>query len=348
LTRRVPAAGPNARALSVYADGDDATLAARDKGFEGVACVDDAARALVLFLDLWRETDDPRLRRWAIGMLDFVLYMQRSDGWFHNFIRDWDGTINEDGPTSYAGATFWQARAIRALAKAHLALRDPRVAGPLAAGFAGVTENVASPDVRSIHVLAALDLMYAGLTPVVRETLERWCDEIAECRSGDVLLNSPGEPSPHLWGHVQEGVLADAAIVLDRPDLLDVARRSARELIVPEIERGFAQQTVQPYGVASVVYVMDRLYVATNEPVYATLRDHARAWFDGRNPAGSPVYDRVSGRVADGVDDGHVNDHSGAESNIVGAQALFPEVARRATELLDEATTLVGDELTVA
>ena len=291
---------------------------------------------MVLFLDLWRETRDDRLRDWASGLLDFVLYLQRSDGRFHNFVRGWDGTINESGPTSYAGGTFWQARAIRALAKAHLALRDPRVAAPLARGFAWVTDNPAPPDVRSIHVLAALDLMYAGLTPVLRETLERWCDEIAECRNGDVLLNNPDEPVPHLWGHVQEGVLADAAIVLDRPDLLAVARGSARALIVPEIERGFRRPTMQPYSVAAMVYVTDRLHVATNELVYATLRDHARAWFDGRNTAGLPVYDRVAGRVADGVDDGHVNEHSGAESNIVGAQALFPEVARRATELLDE------------
>jgi hypothetical protein len=320
----------------VYADGDDLTLAARDKGFEGVACVDDAARAVVLFLDLWRETQDNRLREWATGLLDFVLFMQGSDGRFHNFIRGWDGAINEDGPTSYPGGTFWQARAIRALAKAHLALRDPRVAEPLAQGFAWATQNAAPPDVRSIHVLAALDLMYAGLTPVIRETLERWCDEIAECRSGDALLNNPDESTPHLWGHIQEGVLADAAIVLDRPDLLAIARRSARTLIVPEIERGFRGPTVQPYSVAAVVYVVDRLHVATNEAVYATLRDHARAWFDGRNTAGLPVYDRVVGRVADGVDDGHLNEHSGAESNVVGAQALFPEVARRATELLDE------------
>ena len=44
----------------------------------------------------------------------------------------------------------------------------------------------------------------------------------------------------------------------------------------------------------------------------------------------------MAGRVADGVDDGVVNPHSGAESNIVGAQALFPEVARRAGAMLDD------------
>src|SRR4029077_11594358 len=166
-------------------------------------------------------------------------------------------------------------------AKAHLVLRDPRVAAPLARVFAVGREHPGPPEVGTIHVLAALDLMRAGLTPVLRETLERWCDEIADCRKGEVLLNSPGEPPPHLWGHVHEGVLAEAAPILDRPDLLDLARRSARALLVPQIERAFPDRTVQPYGVAAAVYAMDRLYQATGEAAYSRLRDQARAWFDG-------------------------------------------------------------------
>ena len=344
LTRRVPAAGAHALALSVYANDEDYALAARDQGFEGVACVDDAGRAVVLLLDLFRDTGDRRLGEWATGLVDFVLYMQREDGRFHNFIRDWDGAINTDGPTSFAGGTFWQARAVRALAKAHLVLRDPRVAVPLARGFAFATANPAPPDVRTIQVLAALDLMRVGLTPVLRETLERWCDEIADCREGEVLLNTRGESTPHLWGHLHEGVLAEAAPVLDRPDLLDLARHSAHALLVPQIERGFPDHTVQPYGVAAAVYAMDRLYQATGEAAYSRWRDQARAWFDGRNTASMPVYDRLNGRVSDGIDDGRLNPHSGAESNIVGAQALLPDVAARVPELLDE----VADRLEVA
>jgi hypothetical protein len=336
-------AGRRAVALSVYANDDDDGLAARDRGFEGVACVDDAARAVVLLLDLFRDTGDRRLGEWATGLIDFLLYMQLADGRFHNFIRDWEGSINTDGPTSYAGGTFWQARAVRALAKAHLVLRDPRVALPLARGFAFATENPAPPDVRTIQVLAALDLMRLGLTPVLRETLERWCDEIADCRDGEVLLNSPGEPAPHLWGHVQEGVLAEAAPLLDRPDLLAVARQSAHALLVPQIESAFPERLVQPYGVAAAVYAMDRLYQAIGEGAYARWRDQARAWFDGRNTASLPVYDRLNGRVSDGIDDGRLNPHSGAEANIVGAQALLPDVAARVGELLDQ----VADRLEV-
>jgi len=338
LTRRVPAAGPRACALAVYTDETDRALGARESGLEGVACVDDAARGVVLLCDLWRETGDRRFHEWASRLLDFVLYLRRADGRFHNFIRDWQGAINADGPTSFAGSTFWQARALRALAKAHVVLQDPRVAEPLARGFAFATDHPAPADVRAIEVLAALDLMRHGLTPVLRETLERWCDEIAECRHGDVLLNAPNEPMPpHIWGHTQEGVLAEAAQLLDRPDLLEVAQRSARALIVPEVKRAFPARTVQPYAVAAAIYDLDRLHLATHDRTYARLRDQARAWFDGRNSAGRPVYDRAAGRVLDGIDSGAVNPHSGAESNVVAAQALFYEIAPRATELLDQA-----------
>ena len=43
-----------------------------------------------------------------------------------------------------------------------------------------------------------------------------------------------------------------------------------------------------------------------------------------------------------------MNPHSGAESNIVAAQALFPEIARRASELLDEVPELVTLETELA
>jgi hypothetical protein len=86
--------------------------------------------------------------------------------------------------------------------------------------------------------------------------------------------------------------------------------------------------------VASVVYGLNRLADVTGASEYAALAAASRAWFDGRNPAGRSVYDRRSGRVADGIDERRVSGHSGAEANIVCAQALFDDattVARRLT-----------------
>src|SRR5258708_40016960 len=72
---------------------------------------------------------------------------------------------------------------------------------------------------------------------------------------------------------------------------------------------------------------MDQLGRATGDEGYARAARDARAWFDGRNPSGRPVYDRAAGRVADGVDGTTLNPHAGAESAISGASALIDDVA---------------------
>jgi hypothetical protein len=138
-----------------------------------------------------------------------------------------------------------------------------------------------------------------------------------------MLMNSPDERGrPHLWGHVQEAVLADASLVLERADLLHLAVTSAEAVFAEIIESGFDLPHVHSYEVQSAVFVMDRLADVTGEPRHANLARKARSWFDGRNPAGAAMFDRATGRVADGLDDGRVSDRSGAEANITACLAL--------------------------
>lgn len=334
LAMPVEAAGDRATAIAVYADGGDLPLVAADLGHEGVACVDDAARAAVLLCDLWDATRLPRARTWAASLVDFLLYMQLLDGRFVNFIADRDGGRNERGPTSFAGGGFWHARGVRALAKAWLALGDERARQGLALGLPLIREaRDVPPDVRSIHAIMAVELVRSGQLVELAKDLERWCAEIVALRDGDVLLDNPDETQPHLWGHLQEGVLAEAGRLLDRPDLIEIARRSALAYLAPLIEGGFDLPTVQPYGVASAAYGVERLAAVTRDPVFRDLAWKARAWFGGRNSAHRPVYDASAGRVHDGIDDGIVNPHSGAESNVVAAQALIADLVRIAPAL---------------
>lgn len=334
LTVPVESAGQRACAIAVYADATDRIFPATERGFEGVACVDDAARALMLFGDVWSATGLPRLRDWALGLLEFLLYMQLEDGRFVNFIRDWSGDRNERGATSFPGGGFWHARGARALAHATITLGDERARAALARGLDHIRAASHVPaDVRSIHVLTAIDLVRAGEFPELRADIGPWCDEIASCRRAGVLFDNPDETEPHLWGHQQEGVLAEAGDFLGRDDLIAIARESALTYLAPLIDSGFDAPTVQPYGVASAVYSMERLRAVTDEPRFDELWRMARAWFDGRNPARRAVYDRAEGRVYDGIDRGLLNLHSGAESNVVGGQALLDQVVRTAPML---------------
>jgi hypothetical protein len=346
LTMPVEAAGGRACAIAVYSDAADRTIPAADRGFEGVACVDDAARAFILLTDVWSATGLPRMREWADSLLDFLLYMQLADGRFVNFITDWSGERNHHGATSFPGGSFWHARGVRALARAAFVLDDKRARDPLARGLAHIRDaRDVAPDVRSIHVLMALELLGASAFADLRPEVERWCDEIAACQRGGVLFDNPDEDEPHLWGHQQEGVLAEAGDVLRRDDLIAVARRSALAYLAPRIESGFDEPTVQPYGVASATYSIDRLRHVTDRRRFEELLRMARGWFDGRNPSRRAVYDREEGRVYDGIDDGTLNLHSGAESNIVGAQALFDQVIRMAPLLAPLVDTCFAAEV---
>lgn len=334
LTVPVESAGERACAIAVYADAADRTFPAADRGFEGVACVDDASRALILLSDVWSATGLPRMREWALGLLDFLLYMQLQDGRFVNFITDWSGRHNGHGATSFPGGGFWHARGVRALARATLALGEERARVPLARGLDHIRAARDVPaDIRAIHVLTALELLRAGAVPDLRAELVTWCEEIAACRRGGVLFDNPDETEPHLWGHQQEGVLAEAGEFLGRDDLIAIARESALTYLAPQIDSGFEEPTVQPYGVASAVYATERLRSFTDGHRFVELWRMARAWFDGRNPAQRAVYDREEGRVYDGIDDGVLNLHSGAESNVVGGQALLDQVISAAPVL---------------
>jgi hypothetical protein len=336
LARPVPFAGPAALAIAVYSDALNQPLHAEQAGYEGVACVDDAARALELYCDLWKASAAPWARRWCEGLLDFVLAMQGADGRWLNFILDWEGAPNHQARTSVAGGGFWQARALLAVARAGQVFDDnARIEDSLNRGLPHVIEATDVPsDVRALHIRTALTLLEGGDHPGLIDEVALWSDEVAACRDGDRLMNSPDERGvPHLWGHIQEGVLADAGVRLGRPDLVTTACRSADLVFRTVVMSGFDLEQTQAYDVASAVYVLTRVAAVTGTPAYAALAGMARSWFDRRNAAGQPVYDRRAGRVSDGVDGRQVSDNSGAEANILGAQALFEDTVKLAKRL---------------
>jgi hypothetical protein len=77
-------------------------ITAQESGFEGIACVDDAARAVLLALHthalLAVQPQEQERAAVALGLaqdwLRFVTYMQEPDGRFLNFIADAAGTKN--------------------------------------------------------------------------------------------------------------------------------------------------------------------------------------------------------------------------------------------------------------
>ncbi|TMK20690.1 MAG: hypothetical protein E6G65_06555, partial [Actinobacteria bacterium] len=148
LTRPIPAAGGDALAIAVYGDGGGAHIVAKESGFEGVACVDDAARLLDVLCDVWARTKQPWAERWARGVLEFVLWMQEPDGRWINFVYDWDGTRNLHGITSATGESFWHARALVGVSRAWLTFADERARDAALSGLDHAVSKPAPADVR--------------------------------------------------------------------------------------------------------------------------------------------------------------------------------------------------------
>jgi hypothetical protein len=330
LTRPVSAAGPEASAIAVYAEPTGAAdlesfvpRAAREQGVEGVACVDDAARAIVLYCRIWQRDQLHCAREAARGLLRFVSAMQDDDGRFRNFILDWTGARNGDGVTSHAGGAAWQARALHALACALVTFGDDEWDERFTRAMPWIDDDVPYFDVQAVCVLAAIEHWRAtGASDSAARALG-WSRNIAAHSNGSRLLNAAGVSEIHLWGHLQEAALAETGRVLGRSDLVECARASADALLVPAVEGGFAFATVLPFDVSCAIAGLDAVAHATSDVRYASAAARGRDWFYGRNTAGQPVYDAGRDLVYDGIDNGQVSRNSGAESNIEGALALF-------------------------
>lgn len=335
LLRPVPALGPDTLALAIYAHpkGREFDLmVAAESGYEGVACVDDAARGALLYTEIWNTHGFPWARVTAEGLLRFTCAMQLQDGAFANFVAGWDGKPQLDTPTSKPGGGPWQARAMHALARAVAVFGSEPYVGAFEAGIPALSEPTPHLDISALRALAMLEYWEATGAPLAAERAVAWSEAILEARIGDVLPDRAGSADVHLWGHLQEAALARVGAALGRADLVQAAACSADAILAPAVDCGFAGPRSLAFDVSSTIANLDAVARATGDPRYAELATSARAWFDGRNAAGEPVYDRERGLVRDGIDGSRLNENSGAESNIEGGLALINTLPWRAIE----------------
>lgn len=180
LTERIFLNGDSVSIVHVYADFPDYQwVDAKESGPEGIACVDDAARAAVTYLRHYELSGEARSLREAKGLLRFVLAMQTPDGEFYNFIRS-DRSINRDGTTSRKSFGWWAARGFWAMSLGY------RVFRPVDAAFASrVREGVE----RSLPQAMKLLTRYGSVDTVHGFRTPRWLlYESAADATGELVL----------------------------------------------------------------------------------------------------------------------------------------------------------------
>jgi hypothetical protein len=346
LTWTFPADGQEVAALAVYAEPQETPegvvyrpLAAAESGPEGVACVDDVARAVVLGLRAWEQEGDAQGRDLARRWLSFLPYMQGEDGRFTNFILDAAGRRNMTGKTSYPGGLWWTCRALWALGAAYRVLGDGAALERwLRCPLPDRAETARYAKVTGVLALAAVEVLRAEPPRRLRQhfqrLLEGWSADLYGCMDG-YLRDAPGQEQVGLWGYHQFPALAEAGVWLERPEYLAACARTVERVVEPTLAAGFlyafpgVKENQCAYCFSPMMHGLTALYRATGETRYRDLALRTYGWFSGANDAGTVMYDPLTGRCRDGIAGGQASRNCGAESAI---EAGLAELERRSLE----------------
>ncbi len=304
---------------------------AEDTGYEGIACVDDTARAALLALAVSEHSRSRKALSLARRWLSFVEYMQYPDGEFANFIRNGAGIRNATGATSVKGGYWWSVRALWALARAYRVTGDPTY---LERYQACHLDPLPDGKINAVLALGKLELYRAEPSDELRRSILDHCDIIVGSGEAPYFLDHPDKGElAHLWGYHQLHAVASAARLLEQPKLLSACRRTVRHLIEPDLRARFwysypdrQKDGVCAYTATPIVQGLAQMYRATDAKRYRQLALNGAAWFYGRNDARTPMYDPTTGKCRDGIHDGVASINYGAESAI---EAGFAELERR-------------------
>ncbi|SHL03035.1 hypothetical protein [Rhodothermus profundi] len=349
------------RLVHIYAEAPDYRWV--DDPDEGAACVDDAARAAVLYLRLYELTGNDTFRHTAEKLLRFVLYMQRADGLFYNFVYSNQLDINTTHPNSRAEPFgWWASRAVWALGMAADVLQEanPALASQAARAARRAlvhldrTWLVRYPRTRRVQgrllpewlvyrygadasselLLGLIRLQNATPDTMLARMIRQLAEGMQMMQYGSMARHPYGAHASwidtwHGWGNAQTQALAAAGY-------LQSARYEAEHFYPRLLVYGWmyamslddstrVQRYEQiAYAVRCVAVGLIRLYEQTGEVRYAILAGLAASWLTGNNEAGVPMYDPATGRGYDGIrGPGEVNYNAGAESTIEALYTLL-------------------------
>lgn len=305
---------------------------AADTGYEGIACVDDTARAALLALKVYERSNSRKALTLAKRWLTFVEYMQYPDGDFANFIRNGSGVRNASGPTSIKGGYAWSSRALWALAAAYRLTGNEQYRERFeACRLAPTVDN----KMNAVLALGEMELYRADPSDNLRAVIEQRIGRII-AHNPPYFRDLPRRRHVELWGYHQLHAVAEASRLLEQPKWLVSCRHTVRNLVEPDVRAMFwrsypeqGKEGICAYMVTPLVQGLAAMHRATGAKKYRELALLGAAWFYGRNDARTAMYDPSTGMCRDGITGGIASKNQGAESAI---EAGFAELERRALD----------------
>ncbi|HUV57724.1 MAG TPA: hypothetical protein VMV96_02840 [Acidimicrobiales bacterium] len=318
--------------VAEHAQGDEPI---RDGGY----CTDDAGRLLAV---LAPHCADPTARRLCEGALAFLTEASIGDRGFR-LRRRGNGTWTADAPSDDATGRALEGLGIAAARCPDRTLRERSLE------LFDATANWRSRYRRSVShtVLGAASVL--DVDPGHRGSREQLDHAAGVLSAGDPSATWPWPESKLTYSNA---LIPEALLVLSRVDddpaklagglgalewLVDIETLDDHFSFTPVAGRGphdrtpaFDQQPIEAWAMASACA---RAFEITHDRRWADRVVRAAEWFDGRNDAGIPVGDPLTGAGYDGLHQSGVNVNQGAESTLAYLAA---------TLLRDEVTTALG------
>ncbi len=255
LTETVHLNGKTCDIVHIYSEYPD--YHRMDANEEGIACVDDVARAAVVYLRYFEISSDSTVLAPAKRLLNFILFMQAEDGEFYNFI-DNNLKINKTGQTSQKSFNFWAARGYWALGTGYKIFHkiDSEFALDLKTAFLKCQIPVESrlknykkfkringrnypcwlinetgADATAEFMLGVAEYLKVDTSAVLSADAMKFVEGILSMQQplGSRYTGAflSWEDIWHAWGNSQTQALAEVGIIFDRKDYIEAAQKEA-------------------------------------------------------------------------------------------------------------------------
>lgn len=349
--------GQDMRIIHIYADAPDYNWVGDDD--EGEACVDDAARAAVVYLRHFELTGNEESAEKAKQLLRFVAYMQTDEGYFYNFVWDNSLRINKTHQNSLANeVNWWAARAVWALGVGARVLANhdssfasfclttldksiPKIEEMLTAYPETVTKSGyemptwliggTGSDASSELLLGLAEANMISPDQKYSSAISKLSEGISMLQYGNISSAPYGahlswEGGWHGWGNSQ--TMAQVRAGQNQSAIVE-ANNFYPWLLVNGWLHSFPLESPGnkryyeqiAYATRGVTVGLVQLYNSTKNEKYAIMAGLAGSWFMGNNEASAKMYNSLHGYGFDGINSPtDVNKNSGAESTI---EALY-------------------------
>lgn len=287
LFQKIELNGEQVGIIHIYAEYPDYTWT--EAPGEGIACVDDVARAAVFYLRYAGYTGKEEYENKARYLLKFILQMQAENGFFYNFISA-SHTIDKELNNSLPQGNWWSWRALWALSEAYLFYRekDADFAAILQAAMhkiiKAISENTTSypstTDYMGLTLPTWLPLQYAAdqaaliiialapyyrlhPDPAVRDFIERMAEGILlmQVTAKNIFLSGAflsWKNTWHAYGNSQAEALFIAADILQSSKYSEAAQNELDGFIQNIQKDGF-------YNTISVRSEKDTIFVTKKQ-----------------------------------------------------------------------------------